>query len=429
MISDKINAVDLEISSTCNAACPVCIRRDHGVLADFKQQMRTLEDVKRIFEGTAQNLEKLTLCGNYGDPMTCAEIVPICEYFKEQNKYVHISLSTNGGIGSPSQYQRLGELGVNMIFGVDGASTKTLQLYRVNVNYERVIENITAYMSKIAKTSDNRWTQMLPQWQYLLFEENKRDLLPALKTAKKLGIKMFNIRRPNGFSNPDYPIVPVYDFDTSKFTHWLTEVDNQEIPNHIFGWHYIGGRNRQDKDPDTYDRIYRRVTELKFIDKEKTEKEPPMPYDIMWRTNIAYTGVEQYKEELPDHMVNVINSVNNQECFSLNNLDHSNLQEEHLNVFVSFDNYVYPCCMIGSAVSRSKQRGYNIPEHFKGVLNDVTKNKYERFSVKENSLKDVLNSGILHLAYYNKIKKDKATSFCKVTCGKCSDSKTQYSVV
>ena len=29
----------------------------------------------------------------------------------------------------------------------------------------------------------------------------------------------------------------------------------------------------------------------------------------------------------------------------------------------------------------------------------------------------------------DKIKKDKATSFCKVTCGKCSDSKTQYSVV
>ena len=128
-------------------------------------------------------------------------------------------------------------------------------------------------------------------------------------------------------------------------------------------------------------------------------------------------------------MIDLTKSINNQECFSLNDIDNGDLSKEHLNVFISYDNYVYPCCMIGSAVSRSKQRGYVIPEHFKGVLNDVSKNKYERFSVKEKSLKDVLNSGIMHLAYYNKLKNDKATSFCKVTCGKCSDSKTQYSVV
>ena len=40
MISDKLVAVDLEIASTCNAACPVCIRRTTGILNNFKQQMR-----------------------------------------------------------------------------------------------------------------------------------------------------------------------------------------------------------------------------------------------------------------------------------------------------------------------------------------------------------------------------------------------------
>ena len=161
MISDNLHAVDLEISSTCNAACPVFIRRDHGILADFEQQMRTLEEVKRIFEGVAHQIQRLTLCGNYGDPMTCAEIVPKCEWFKEQNKYVTISIATNGGIGSPAQYQRLGQLGVNIIFGVDGASTETLQLHRVNVNFDRVIENAKANLMGML-------TQTILLFQYMI---------------------------------------------------------------------------------------------------------------------------------------------------------------------------------------------------------------------------------------------------------------------
>ena len=49
MKSNNLIAIDLEIASTCNAACPVCIRRQSGEVADFEQQMRTLEDVKRIY--------------------------------------------------------------------------------------------------------------------------------------------------------------------------------------------------------------------------------------------------------------------------------------------------------------------------------------------------------------------------------------------
>ena len=145
-------------------------------------------------------------------PMTCAEIVhmrmvqrakQICNYF----------IATNGGIGSPAQYQRLGQLGVNIIFGVDGASTETLQLHRVNVNFDRVIENAKAYPSKLAKTVDNKWTPVTPQWQFLLFNENKHDLLPALKIAKTLGFKIFNIRKSMGF-RPKTIVIPVYDFTT-----------------------------------------------------------------------------------------------------------------------------------------------------------------------------------------------------------------------
>ena len=66
---------------------------------------------------------------------------------------------------------------------MDGASTETLQLHRVNVNFDRVIENAKAYLSKLAKTVDNKWTPLF-QWQFLLFNENKHDLPPYLKLQK-----------------------------------------------------------------------------------------------------------------------------------------------------------------------------------------------------------------------------------------------------
>ena len=48
MSSGNLVAIDFEIASTCNAVCPVCIRRNHGQLAEFSQQYRTAEEVKRI---------------------------------------------------------------------------------------------------------------------------------------------------------------------------------------------------------------------------------------------------------------------------------------------------------------------------------------------------------------------------------------------
>ena len=180
--------------------------------------------------------------------MTCAEIVHMRMVLKEQNKYVTISIATNGGIGSPAQYQRLGQLGVNIIFGVDGASTETLQLHRVNVNFDRVIENAKAYPSKLAKTVDNKWTPVTPQWQFLLFNENKHDLLPALKIAKTLGFKIFNIRKLNGLSDPNYPLFQYMILLLRIYTLAYTR-EESEIPKNIWGWHFIGARIRQDKDP------------------------------------------------------------------------------------------------------------------------------------------------------------------------------------
>tara|TARA_B110000444_G_C18845210_1_gene601488 strand:+ start:1348 stop:2622 length:1275 start_codon:yes stop_codon:yes gene_type:complete len=424
MISDKLVAVDLEIASTCNAACPVCIRRLDGRLSDFKQQMRTLEDVKVIFEGIAHKIQQLTLCGNYGDPMTCNEIVPICEWFREQSPDIHIHISTNGGIGKKTDYERLGELGVSIIFGIDGASHDVLKLHRVNVSYFKVIENLSSFVSHI-DYENNSFAQA--SWQYILFDENKQDLLKALIKAKELGVKNFNIRRPNGFGGDTR--IPVYGFDHPEFTHWLTPVTAEFQNKNIFNNWAI-----------CLDEQYEEILAILSSITPVMHHNGPLWDGIKWDTpfrhwnpelSTPWTGNEKYTVNIPENINKELSTFQSQTCFSLNYKENHDLTKEALYVFISHDNYVYPCCMVGSAVSMAKQKSRSLEansEHIKELLNSVSAYDYENFSLKNKNLKQVLDSAYLHETYYEQIKTD-ATTFCKLQCGKCSTAKSSYSAI
>ena len=129
-------------------------------------------------------------------------------------------------------------------------------------------------------------------------------------------------------------------------------------------------------------------------------------------------------------MVEHISSITHQECYSLNMHNNKDLENEVLNIFISYDNYVYPCCMVGSAVSRAKQNDYDgHQQHINDLLNVITENEYEKFSVANRTLKEVLDSGIVHQTYFDKIKNNNANAYCKLTCGKCNTQRSQYQVV
>lgn len=122
MLSNRLVSIDFEISSTCQAKCPVCIRNVKGKLGEFEQTTKTLAEVKYILGDLAKQLHKIEFCGNYGDPMACEEIAEICKWLIEQSPNIRIDIATNGAIGSPKTYAKLGELGANIIFAFDGTT-------------------------------------------------------------------------------------------------------------------------------------------------------------------------------------------------------------------------------------------------------------------------------------------------------------------
>ena len=68
----KIESLQLEISSNCNASCPQCPRNFYGgkTVEDLPLITWTLNDLQQILTTQfVQQLKFVYFCGTYGDPM------------------------------------------------------------------------------------------------------------------------------------------------------------------------------------------------------------------------------------------------------------------------------------------------------------------------------------------------------------------------
>ena len=399
MSSKNLIAIDFEIASTCNAVCPVCIRRNHGQLAEFKQQYRTADEVKRILSDTVEQLQHIQFCGNYGDPMTNPEILDICEWIRSKNEHVSMRISTNGGIGSPKHYKRLGQLGVHLIWGIDGASKEINELHRVRVDYNKVIRNMDEYISDIKDGTYH-------EWQYIVWQENAHELEDAVKVAYEKGIKVFYVRRPNG---ADWGPVHVYDFQ-GEHTHLL----HGPVETDLLDTHW----ELKTQYPELLQRIQ---TQNVFVTPVR-KAEAVVPPKIK---GIPFPHNAPYSELLDDGEQTLVDSITDQTCFSKNFHKPDDLTENKHYVFIGFDNNVYPCCMIGSNVAQAKSIIFE-GGPINSILNKINTVGEKAFSVEHNTLKEVLDSGVLNTTYFDNLQNN-ADAFCKLTCGKCDNNK--YKVV
>lgn len=406
MSSGNLIAVDFEIASTCNAVCPVCIRRSHGQLSEFVQQYRTANEVKTILGDLVKQLRHIQFCGNYGDPMTNPEILDICEWIRSQNEHITIRISTNGGIGSPAHYKRLGQLGVHLVWGIDGASKEINELHRVRVDFNKVMRNMDEYFSDIKDGTYN-------EWQYIVWKENAHELEDAVKIAKQKGIKVFYVRRPNGAG---WGPVHVYNFQ-GEHTHLLHGPEESKLL-------------------DTHWELKTQYNDLLIeIQKQDVFFTPPRKSDYIKEppniVGIPFPKHYPYDETLTPGDQHIVDSTTEQTCFSKNHKEPSDLSEVNYNVFISFDNYVFPCCMIGSNVANAKNLSFE-GSNINSVLNKLIDVGEDAYSVKNKTLKEVLDSGVLDKLYYDHLDNtgSNADAYCKLTCGKCTTNENiKYKVL
>lgn len=181
---DNLNTINAELSNYCNSACPMCPRFDFdlNLIKDITNNSHTsLEMIReKIGSKVLANLQRFYSCGVLGDGAMNPECVEIYDYVKTSGTS-HTSLNTNGGPRNVDFWRALADTKTHVVFAIDGLED-TNHLYRRNVKWEKLIENVQAFIGAGGKAD----------WDFLVFKHNIHQIEEAEAMSKKLGFEHFN---------------------------------------------------------------------------------------------------------------------------------------------------------------------------------------------------------------------------------------------
>lgn len=193
----KIDIFQVETSTYCNVACPLCPRhfmgtsvlrptlRQKNILAP--QWNKFLSDMDHI--ATKEHPVSMVFCGCHGDPPMTPDWEEIIINTAKRN-YI-IDVETNGSMRTPESWARVGKAFAEaekkqgsrkvITFSIDGLED-TNKLYRIGIKHERTIANAKAYIDAGGKA----------RWKMIVFEHNKHQVEEAQQIAKDMGFWQFD---------------------------------------------------------------------------------------------------------------------------------------------------------------------------------------------------------------------------------------------
>jgi len=189
-----IKTVHLEVTDKCNAACPMCARNING--GEDNPQLPnvelTLDDTKKMFHTDfIKQLDRLYMCGNYGDPIAAKDTLEIFKYFREHNPRMTLSLHTNASAKSKEWWTELaGVLGKKgyVVFSIDGLED-TNHLYRQNTVFSKIMTNAQAFIDAGGRA----------RWDYIVFAHNEHQVEQAELLANSMGFEKFQFKKSARF--------------------------------------------------------------------------------------------------------------------------------------------------------------------------------------------------------------------------------------
>lgn len=193
---DSIRHVHLEISSRCNASCPLCPRNFYGYPFNdgYIEHDMTLEETKKIFSvDFLKQINNIMINGNFGDAVMNPETVDIVEYFRAVNPAMSITMSTNAGARDSKYWQRLAAANIEIFFCIDGVGDMHSR-YRQNTLYSTVMQNAKIFIDAGGHAI----------WKLIEFDHNKEIIPEAKKLSQELGFKKFTVINHGRDTSPVY---------------------------------------------------------------------------------------------------------------------------------------------------------------------------------------------------------------------------------
>jgi len=171
---DSILRLELELTTTCNLKCPLCIRE----IMDLpeKNQYRLLEEITAQLDSYS-NLKYVTIAGAIAEPTSYPYLIELITYLRKRD--IEISLYINGDTRSDAYYTKLGIVfrgcKGHVYFTICGSTQELHEQYRINSSLDRVLSRLDIV---------NRYSNNKGILTWIVFNYNEQDFLENYQRYK-----------------------------------------------------------------------------------------------------------------------------------------------------------------------------------------------------------------------------------------------------
>ncbi len=183
-----IKVLHVEPTDVCQAACALCARETDLTFRKDRQHHLDMYKITKVFDADRiAALDKMFMCGNYGDPAAGKHTLKIYQEFRKLNSNIVLGMNSNGGLQNTVWWHELGRIFNQpkdyVVFSIDGLED-TNATYRVNVKWDKVIQNARAFIEAGGSA----------HWDMLVYRHNQHQVDECEQLAKSMGFKWFRAK-------------------------------------------------------------------------------------------------------------------------------------------------------------------------------------------------------------------------------------------
>lgn len=171
-----------EVSGKCTLRCPRCPRTEAAPVPWMNKEL-DLAFFKKVLppDRLRDQVKRITMCGDIGDPIYASEYLQIVEYIKTHNPLIHVYTITNGSYRKPEWWQQLAEISNErdvINFSVDGYDAASNSQYRVGSDWNSIMQGMDIMCTQ---------SSAFVYWAAIVFSFNQHHLHTIRQLAQDKG--------------------------------------------------------------------------------------------------------------------------------------------------------------------------------------------------------------------------------------------------
>ena len=233
-----------EVSGKCTLKCPRCPRTDMARVPWFNKELSLDFFKKTLTPDLLKNeVKRITMCGDIGDPIYASEYLEIIDYIKTHNDKIHVFTITNGSYKKAEWWKEFAKVSNEydtINFSVDGFDHASNILYRVGSEWDSIMQGMSIMC---------RQSPAFVYWASIVFSFNQNHLDRITKQATDIGCDglqlthstKFGSKYGSSYGGPADPLEPRAEFisKSHRYERYFKNLSGREQLNNNYLTHNL----------------------------------------------------------------------------------------------------------------------------------------------------------------------------------------------